>query len=254
MPLPISVTLLTRNSRLYLRECLESLAEFDEVVVLDNGSTDDTMEIAATFPNVAIHRHPFNGFGPLRNLAAKLARNDWIFRLDSDEVATPGLVEEIRSLALDPRTVYDIPRENYYNRKLVTCCGWYPDSVLRLYNRSATSFDDKLVHENIVIGEGMSRARLKGFIRHYAYRNASELVRKMHQYAELWASENAGRKRGSPTKAISRAVGSFLKHYFLQRGFLHGYVGLLISGTNAAGVFFKYMMLYEAGRNAGTGD
>src|SRR5579864_6785822 len=124
--IPVSVTILAKNSARILREVLGALRSFDEVILLDNGSTDATMEIAAGFPNVKIHRTEFKGNGPLHNEATALARNDWIFSLDSDEVMTPELLAEIRALKLDENCVYSLPSKNFYNGKWIRTCGWYP--------------------------------------------------------------------------------------------------------------------------------
>ncbi|MBU6447121.1 MAG: glycosyltransferase family 2 protein, partial [Verrucomicrobia bacterium] len=98
----ISVCILTKNASATLRETLESVRIFDEVIVLDNGSTDDTLQIAEGFPNVKVHTFPFIGFGPLRNEAAQFAKNDWILVLDSDEVLSPELMAELKGLQLNP--------------------------------------------------------------------------------------------------------------------------------------------------------
>src|SRR5690348_14272302 len=98
----ISVTILTKNSEETLVKTLDSLALFDEVLILDNGSTDRTLDLARKYPNVVIHHSPFIGFGPLHNLATRLAKNDWILSVDSDEVITPELAKEILKLKLDP--------------------------------------------------------------------------------------------------------------------------------------------------------
>ncbi|RLA71823.1 MAG: glycosyltransferase family 2 protein, partial [Epsilonproteobacteria bacterium] len=123
MPESISVTMITKNASRYLAESLEALQQFGEIIVLDNGSTDDTIDIARTFPNVQVYESPFIGFGPLKNLVASYARNDWILSVDSDEVFTEELVDEILSLSLNKSKVYAIIRDNYYNGKLMRCCG-----------------------------------------------------------------------------------------------------------------------------------
>src|SRR5689334_14906085 len=102
----VSATILTKNSSRRLRQVLESARGFDEVVVLDSGSADDTRELARQFPNVTVRVTVFKGFGPLHNEASELARHDWIFSLDSDEVVTPELARELAALSPDPGTVY----------------------------------------------------------------------------------------------------------------------------------------------------
>ncbi len=244
----ISVTMLTKNSSRYLDEVLQSLNCFDEVVVLDNGSMDNTLEIAASFDNVKIFENDFIGFGPLKTLAASYAANDWILSIDSDELLTPDLAEEIRCLTLDDSCIYSIPRDNYYNRKLMRCCGWEGDSVNRLYQKKKTRFSDNQVHESLV-EDSVRVVSLKNSLIHYSFNDAEELIDKMQHYSTLYAMDFKGKKSASPLKAFSRGVFAFFKYYFLQKGFLNGASGLLISMSNANGVFYKYMKLYELNKN-----
>ncbi len=245
----ISVTLLAKNSERTIGQCLGALRSFDEVVLLDNGSTDRTLDMASAFSNVTIIESRLEGFGPLKNLAARNARHDWILNVDSDEILTDELVEEIAHLKLHEHHVYSMIRENFFNERLIKCCGWYPDRVLRLYNRRRTSFEERLVHESLRKEEGLRVVPLKKAMRHYSYRNASDLLEKMRRYAQLYAKENAGTKRSGPFKACSHALYAFVRNYFLQKGFLYGYEGLLISVSNAGGVFYKYIMLHEANQS-----
>ena len=247
--IPISVTVLTKNSQKYIHSCLEALNAFDEVVLLDNGSIDHTLEIASSFSNVKIFKCDFAGFGPLKDLAASYAKNDWILNIDSDEVVTQELSKEIMQLDLDNETIYRIRRENYYNKKIIKCCGWYPDVVLRLYNKHMTSFDKRLVHESLSINAGINIIKLECSIRHFAFDNAAEIIGKMHLYTKLYAAENKGKKTSSPAMAVLHATFAFMKSYFLQLGFLYGYEGLLISISNANATFYKYISLYEENRN-----
>lgn len=245
----ITVTIIAKNSAATLRECLQALGGFSEVVLLDTGSTDETMVIARSFPNVTLYEHPFAGFGPMKNLAISKASNDWILSIDSDEVLEPGLAHEILNLDLDPNRVYAIERDNYYRRKLVRCCGWEGDRVTRLFNRKATRFNSSLVHEALLPGDNLKMTLLKGRMRHYTFDSASELIDKMQHYSTLWAREHAGKKTSSPFKALLRGGLVFFKSYILQKGFLCGHAGLVISISNANGAFYKYIKLYESSRN-----
>ncbi len=246
MNVPISATVLAKNSERTIGECLRALRAFDEVIVLDNGSTDQTMNIASAFPNVTLLESGMEGFGPLKNFAARNARHDWILNVDSDEILSDELVREIAHLKLDERHAYSMVRENFFNGRLIKCCGWYPDRVLRLYNKCQTSFEEKLVHESLQKKKGIKIVPLRHPMRHFSYRNASDLLDKMKHYAQLYARENAGTKKSGPLKASFHALFAFVRNYFLQRGFLYGYEGLLISVSNAGGVFYKYIMLHEA--------
>ncbi len=240
----ISVTILTKNSQKYLKQCLDALEDFDEVLILDNGSNDRTLEIAAGYANVTLIEHPFIGFGPMKNLATEKARNDWIFSVDSDEIASEVLVDSIGQLDQTRISrVYTIDRLNHYNGKPIQCCGWHPDIVMRLFNRTYTRFNDAMVHESLILKPDTQKFALAGTIKHYPFDDIESLISKMQSYSTLYAQQSG--KTSSPLKAFARATFSFFRNYFLKKGFLCGYEGLVISVSNANGVFYKYMKLYE---------
>lgn len=241
----ISVTLLTKNSEKYLQEVLESLSRFDEVLIYDNGSTDNTLLIAQKFPNVKIEKGAFYGFGKTHNIASNLAKHDWILSIDSDEVVSEGVVDEIFALELDESVVYSVARENYYNGKKIKGCGWSPDRQYRLYHRKKTSFTDAKVHEQIKL-EGMAHIALKGHLKHYSYDSIEQFLCKMQSYSTLFAEQNKGKKKSSVGKAILHGAFTFFKSFILKRGFLDGKEGFIISSYNAHTAFYKYLKLWEA--------
>jgi glycosyltransferase involved in cell wall biosynthesis len=238
----ISVTILTKNSSKTLPETLKSVKEFPEVVVLDTGSTDTTLELAAS---CKVYSREFQGFGPTHNLASSLASHGWILSIDSDEVVSPELAKEILNLKLDPACVYMARRDNYFNGKHIKCCsGWYPDWVVRLYHRKATRFSDDAVHERILT-KGLKIVKLHSPILHTPYRTTSDLITKMQIYSSLFAEQNKGRKTSSFFHAILHGGHAFLKSYFLKWGFLGGKEGLILSFHNSQIAFYKYLKLAE---------
>jgi glycosyltransferase involved in cell wall biosynthesis len=240
----ISVTVLAKNSQQYIYEVLSALQDFNEVLLYDTGSTDKTMEIAATFPNVTIVQAPFEGFGPTHNKASACAKNDWILSIDSDEIVSPELAKEILEIKLQEDAVYSFPRHNYYRGKWIKWCGWYPDRQYRLYNRTKTRFSDAQVHEAVII-EGMYHVPLKHPIKHYSYRNVDEFLSKMQSYSTLFAMQNRGKKRSSLGKAVCHGFFAFFKSYLLKRGFLGGREGFEIAVYNGNTAFYKYLKLAE---------
>ncbi|MEO6569634.1 MAG: glycosyltransferase family 2 protein [Opitutaceae bacterium] len=244
---PISATILTKNSAALLGEVLSSLAWCDEVVVFDTGSTDTTLTIAASFANVSLHQltGPFPGFGRAHQQAVALARFDWILSIDSDEVVSVALRDEIARLTLDSQSVYVIPFQNYFNGKHITTCGWSPDRHERLFNRAATNFCASEVHERVQT-ETLSVVTLQHPIQHYSYRSLDDFLRKMTSYGQLFARQHVGRKSSSPMKALTRSLWAFFKSYVLERGIFQGTEGLVISAYKAQTVFWKYLMLHEA--------
>ncbi len=248
---PISATILTKNSAARLDEVLAALRWCDEVIVLDTGSTDDTCAIAQRHANVSLHRlaGPFPGFGRAHRHAVALARHDWILSIDSDEIVTAELADEITALPLDPGTVYAMPFHNYFNGRLITTCGWYPDRHERLFNRTATNFCASEVHERVGTAQ-LSVRLLRHPIRHHSYEAMDDFLRKMRSYGQLFADQHAGRKSSSPAKAVARSLWAFFKSYLLERGCLQGCEGLVISAYKAQTVFWKYLLLHEANRRA----
>ena len=270
--LPISATILVKNAQDTIRECLDSLQEFDEIILLDNGSSDDTLKIArefdALYGNLRIYTSEFIGFGALKNLAVSYARNEWIFSIDSDEVLESRTLELLKNLfgsesgsnseSSDtskqstlhtgklpaPNTIYALPRKNLYNGEWIKACGWYPDFVTRIFNKTYTRFNDNIVHESIIIPKDAHLIKLDSGIKHYAFENITHLLDKLQKYSSLWAQQHT-HKSSSPLKAIIRGSWSFVRNYVFKKGFLYGYKGFVISVCNALGVFFKYMKLYE---------
>lgn len=244
----ISVTILTKNSEKFLAQVLRPLHPFPEVVILDTGSTDSTLDIARTFPNVIIHQRPFEGFGPTHNLASSLAKNDWILSIDSDEVMTESLQQEILALPLDPCCVYSIWRKNYYHGRHIKGCGWYPDRVVRLYHRSATRFCNAMVHESVIV-TGLKTSPLSFPVIHYPYNSVSSFLRKMDLYTDLYVEQKVG-KKASLLRAFGHASFAFLKSYFLQLGFLLGSEGFEIAWFSMNCAFYKYAKLAERAKTA----
>lgn len=241
----ITVTILTKNSEKYLKEVISALVDFDEVLIFDNGSADNTLLIAQQFPNVNIVRGVFEGFGPTHNRASSLAKNDWILSIDSDEVVTTEMAQTILTAQLEADCVYSFPRRNYFNGRWIRWCGWSPDRQIRLYNRNMTRFTDAQVHE-AVIAVGLRLIPLDSPLIHYSYETIADFLTKMQSYSTLFAKQNQGKKKSSPFKALSHGIFAFFKSYILKLGLLGGYEGFVISAYNGHTAFYKYLKLYEA--------
>lgn len=249
--IPATAAMLVKNSERYLIEVLTALGDFDEVLLLDNGSTDRTFDIASQFKNVSYFKHEFTGFGPLKNTAARLAQNDWIFSIDSDEVPDSELIESIRTAVAEnlPQNIYALSRLNHYNGRLIKACGWYPDILPRLYHRGFTRFSDRKVHESLLVPKDAQVYTLAGRLKHYSFENAEGLIQKMQQYSTLYAEENRFKKKTSAFKALLHGGVSFIKNYIFKRGFAYGSDGLTISAANAQGSYYKYIKLNERNQN-----
>lgn len=238
----ITATVLTKNSQKTLQKTLDSLKTLPEVIILDSGSTDQTLTIAARYPNVTIHNSPFLGFGPMHNYAVKLASNDWILSIDSDEVLSHELVQELSNLSPNPKTVYRLQRHNYFNGKLIKWCGgWHPDFVIRLFNRKTTKFTNDLVHERVE-DEGLLVETLESPILHTPYLEISDFIDKMQHYSELFSDQHKG-KTSNLFQALIHGWFAFFKSYILKRGFAGGKEGFVISMYNGHCTFYKYLKL-----------
>lgn len=239
----ISCVMIAKDSEATLAKVLNALQEFEEVIVYSNNSTDNTNIIAQGYPNVRLINGEFIGFGPTKNKAAEMASNDWIFSLDSDEVVTLEFVENLKKLTLVDQNLYSILRTNYYKESQIKHC-WGDDVIVRLYNKTKTSFTDKKVHEKIIV-DGFVIDSIKGIVKHFPYSTITDFIVKLDRYSTIFAEDNAGKKSSSPLKAILNAKYSFIKTYFFKRGFLDGYAGLVIAFSHMVTNFYKYIKLYE---------
>jgi glycosyltransferase involved in cell wall biosynthesis len=239
----ISCVIIAKNAEATLNATLDSLQEFENVLVYSNNSTDATENIAHTYKNVTLINGDFHGFGPTKNKAASFAKNDWILSLDADEVLSSDFVKELKQLSLENNAIYSITRENYYKNRLIKHC-WGKDFIIRLYNKKQTSFTDKQVHE-CVIDKNFKVNKIPGSVKHYPYSTITDFIVKLDRYSSIYAEDNVGKKNSSPVKAFSNGLFSFFKTYFLKRGFLDGYAGLIIAFSHMATNFYKYMKLYE---------
>lgn len=244
----ITVVMIVKNGERSLAKVLESLKSFDEVILADTGSTDHTLSVAKDFSNVSLQQIPFEGFGKTRNRAACFAKNDWILSIDSDEIVTIELVEEIKNLSLDPECVYSLNFQNFFNDRRVKWCGWFPESHVRLYHKGKTAFNTSMVHEG-VITIGLKIKKLRFFIHHTPYNSISDFLVKMERYSTLFAEQNRGQKRSSPFIAFYHGLGAFFKSFILKKGILGGYEGFLISCYNGHTAFYKYLKLYHLNAN-----
>ncbi|MCV3395195.1 glycosyltransferase [Campylobacter lari] len=244
----ISVIMIVKNAQKTLKACLESLQEFGEIVLIENDSNDDTLKIAYEFSksykNIKIYQHKFIGFGPLKNLAISYASNDWIFNIDADELAKKEFLQELGQIEPNKEDIIALPRENLYNGEWIKACGWWPDHVMRVFNKTHTKFNDNLVHESLILHKNSKKIILKNGIRHFAFDDIDSLLDKLQKYSKLWALQNLHRE-SSVCKALLRGIWTFFRNYVLKKGIFYGYKGFIISTCNGLGAFFKYMKLYE---------
>ena len=248
----VSVTIITLNEIANIDACLDSVAWADEVVVIDSGSTDGTVERAqARGVRVLVRGWP--GYSEQKNIAAGEAAHDWILSVDADERVTPALAAEIRSvLASEPSAAgFRMPRVTWHLGRWIRTTDWYPDYQLRLYDRRRAKWPPRLVHES-VRADGQV-AYLASELQHCAYRDISHHHEVMNRYTTLAARQmhEQGRRAG-PLDLALHPPAAFLRNYVLKRGFLDGLPGFIISVMNAHYVFLKFAKLWELRRRART--
>ena len=248
----LSIAINVKNGEKYLDRCLNALRCFDDVVLMDNHSTDQTIAIAKKYPNVQIIEHDFLGFGKCRNILATYAKYDWLFFVDSDEIISNQLAKTLQSMKFCDGCVYSILRHNFYDNYLLNSSSWSNDWVNRIYNRKETKYAESDVHESVETNNLIIKKITSGAIDHFPYENISQLIDKMQFYSTLYAKQNLGKKKIRLYSIPFRAIITFIKCYFLKRGFKDGFVGFTISSFNAIGVFVKYIKLYELNRKAKT--
>ena len=240
----ISVTIICKNEESRIRRCLDSVRWADEIVVVDSGSTDRTLEIVSEYTD-KIFINDWPGFGLQKAFAVNKASYDWILSLDSDEVVSEALRSEIESMdsQMDDKTVYRVNRLTHFCNKFIRHSGWHPDRIVRLFNKKHYQFNDAMVHEAVSC-KGAIKRDLKGKLYHYTFESLEEYIDKRNGYAKAWAKSQfeKGRKVNF-FMIVIHSLFAFFRHYIIRLGVLDGYHGFLISVIQMQYTFNKYNFL-----------
>ncbi len=241
----LGIALITHNAAARLVQCLESVAFADEIVVVDGGSTDGTVEIAERHRARVIVARDWPGFGPQKNRALDALSTDWVLSIDADEIVSPELAASIRAALAAPHAdAYAVDRLSSFCGTWVRHSGWYPDWIPRLFKRGTARFSDDLVHERFVLSGDPRVARLEGKLMHYSYEDLEAVLRKLDAYSSAGARQrHAAGKRGGFGVAVSRSAWAFVRTYVLRRGFLDGKTGFMIALFNAQTVYYRFLKL-----------
>ncbi|MBI3637076.1 MAG: glycosyltransferase family 2 protein [Candidatus Rokubacteria bacterium] len=244
----LSVAVITYNEEDRLRECLDSVAWADEIVVVDSESHDKTVQIAREFTDRVIVR-PWPGFAPQKNFALAEATGDWILSLDADEEVPPELRAEIPGLIARPDACdgYTVRRRNVFLGQWIRHGGLYPDWQLRLFRRGRGRFGDRDVHESVDVAGTVGQ--LTNDLIHRSYRGVDDFFDRANRYSTLAAQEvvRAGR-RVRARELVLRPLGRFVSMYIARRGFLDGRKGLLLAALYAYYVFMRTAKVWEVTR------
>ena len=228
----LSVVIISKNEEKFIADAVESALFANEVLVLDSGSTDNTCTIAQEHGAKVLHQD-WLGFGAQKNKAVGLAKNDWVFVLDSDERITTELQSEILNTLQDPAADgYHTARLNNFFGKNIWHCGLYPDYSIRLFNRQKGRFNNVPVHESVQIQGNTDK--LKNHMIHLAFDTVEEFSNKQKKYAAL------SQKKKNLIKAFFSPIWTFLKIYIFRLGFVEGWRGFIIAKVYAQYTFWKY--------------
>src|SRR5579872_4857647 len=236
----LSAAIITLNEERNVPRVVESLRCCDEILIVDSGSTDRTVEIAEKL-GARVLENPWPGYAAQKNFAADHCSNNWILSLDADESLSEALESEIWQIKKKGAQydAYTVPRMAQYLGRWILHSGWYPDRKVRLYDRRKARWVGDFVHESVVPQGRLGH--LQGNILHFTCESLSEHVKTMDRYTTLAAQELAARKLPVPlSKMIIDPAWTFLKTYFIQRGFLDGIEGLIIAYMASYYTFLKY--------------
>lgn len=249
-PMRLSVIVITRNERANIADCLLGLDFADEVVVLDNASTDGTADIARSLGAKVSVTKDWPGFGPQKNRVLDLAGGEWVLSIDADERVTPELREEILTIisGASSQNVFSFPRLSSYCGQYMMHSGWNPDFVVRLFRRGSVRFSDDLVHEKLLtLGPVV---RLKAPLLHLSFPDFESVLDKVNRYSTAGAQIMLKNdKSASLWGAIGHGAWAFFRTYILRRGFLDGHLGLALAISNAEGTYYRYAKRWLMSRN-----
>lgn len=253
MKYPISLVVITLNEEANLARCLSSVTFVDEIVVVDSGSTDKTVEIAESF-GARVIKEPWQGYARQKILAVSHSKNKWVLSLDGDEALSPELnlflSKKLASgtsdfLAID---AYSFPRKNWYMGKWMKYSGMYPDMQTRLFNKERANWTESNVHEHVVAKKTL---KINVPILHWSFQSISHQIETINKYSSLRALDFKEKgKRFSFCKLFFKPISKFFETYILKLGFLDGVQGLLVSFVSSFATFLRWAKLYEIERDS----
>lgn len=244
----ISVSIITKNEEKNIEACLQSVQWADEIIVVDSGSTDRTLEICESY-HCQIIETPWLGFGKTKQIGVNAASHNWVLSLDADERVSDELREHIVSLVSSTSyQAFHIKRNSYYLGKQIKYSGWQTDCPLRLFDKRYGNFDDATVHESVSLTSGQ-KSQIESTISHYPFPDIDTHIKKINHYSRLGAQALFDQgKNTSLIYALFSGLIKFIKTYVIKLGFLdgaRGFVLALLSGFNST---LKYLKLWSLRR------
>jgi len=239
----ISVVIITKNEAHAIADCLRSVAWADEIIVVDSGSSDDTIKICEQFGAKVTVTDNWPGFGEQKNRALALATKTWVLSLDADERVTPELQKEIlQAIKGNAEASYRMPRSSSYCGQFIRHSGWSPDYVTRLFRLGHAKFSNDLVHERLLSED--ATLTLTSPLLHISYINLDEVLDKVNRYSTAGAVMSFARgKKATLGTAIRHGIWAFIRTYFIRLGFLDGKMGFILAISNAETTYYRYLKL-----------
>jgi glycosyltransferase involved in cell wall biosynthesis len=239
----LTVIIATKNEALNIEECISSVRFADEILVLDSGSSDDTVAKAKA-AGATVHSTDWPGYGLQQMRGIGMSRSDWVLSLDADERISEELQDEILDAISRPQADgYRLPRRSSFCGQFIRAGGWTPDYTLRLAKRKFAGFTDHFLHAHMTVRG--SQADLLNPIIHYSYRDLNDVLEKLDRYSRGASIDLANQGVSSGLmKAILKGLWAFFRTYILRAGFLDGRMGLILAIFNAETTYYKYLRLY----------
>jgi glycosyltransferase involved in cell wall biosynthesis len=243
----LSAVIITYNEEKNISRCLQSLKGIaDEIVIVDSGSDDRTLEIAKEF-SAKIVTHPFTGYIEQKNFAVTQTSNEYILSLDADEELSPELHRSIKYLKENwKHDGYSFNRLTNYCGKWIHHCGWYPDPKLRLFRTGTGKWGGSNPHDRFIPDSSSSKGKIKGDLYHYSYYSVEDHIRQADNFSRIEArSAFKNGERSNLYHIIIKPKIKFFRDFILRLGFLDGYYGLVICRISSHAMFLKYVRLHE---------
>lgn len=240
-----SLVIITLNEERNIERCIRSVPFADDIVVLDSGSTDRTLEVARRL-GARVSSGPWKGFSQQKTRAAALGLHDWVLSLDADEALSEEAQAELRGLlekAELNQAAYSFPRRTWHLGRWLMHGGCYPDRQIRFYNKKQCQWSNTEVHEHI---EAPSVGKLKSDILHWSFRDVSHQVATINRYSSLRAQDMLNRGvRPGVLKTVFKPISKFFESYFIKRGFLDGFAGFEVAVISSVSYFLRLVKLRE---------
>ena len=240
----ITVLIPAFNEEHNIRDCIESVAWADEILVVDSYSADRTLEIAREYTDRII-QHEYINSAAQKNWAIPQARHAWVMIVDADERVTPQLRDEILATLENPGAYagFRMYRQNHFMGKPINYCGWQHDDVLRLFLRDKGRYQEREVHADVIVDGKVGALHNK--LPHFTFRSFEQYMQKFDRYTD-WAAHDRARTTSKVRwyHLTLRPLWRFFRQYILYRGFLDGTAGLIICSLAAYSVFMKYARLW----------